>query len=244
MRLLIIEDEPLIARRLEQFARQILGDRVNAVRTAADFESAREQLATSAFDLVLLDLNLEGADGLGLLTASVAGSFHTVVVSAYTEQAIRCFEFGVLDFVPKPFTRERLAKALERAVATGGARHSPAANCLAVRKLGRLEIVPIGDILYLEGADKYTELVLRDGRRELHDKLLSGLESILPEVFERIHKSYIVRWDEVVRLHSAEGGHHEAELRNGLRLPVGRARYADLKVRLEGDSIQEDSSRR
>jgi DNA-binding LytR/AlgR family response regulator len=71
--------------------------------------------------------------------------------------------------------------------------------------------------------------VLANGRRELHDKTLERLEAVLPPAFERIHKSYLVRWSAVKALHAREGSRYAAELRNGLFLPVGRQRYKELR---------------
>ncbi len=231
MRILIVEDEPLLAQRLERFCREIVGDRLESLRVATMFSEASARLDESPIDLLLLDLNLHGRDGMQLLASTVAGSFHTIIVSANTEQALRAFEYGVLDFVPKPFSRERLEQALAR-VTEREARAATAAKFLAVRKQGKVELVPIDRVLYVEGAGAYAELVLEDGRRELHDKTLEKLHALLPPVFERIHKSYIVRMTAVKTLHAQEGSHYEAELRNGLRLPVGRTRYKELREKL------------
>jgi two-component system, LytTR family, response regulator LytT len=231
MRVLIVEDEPLLARRLERFCREILADRLESIRVATRFSEAGARLDESPIDLLLLDLNLHGHDGMELLAASVAGSFHTIIVSANTEQALRAFEYGVVDFVPKPFSRERMAQALARVTERNG-RTAGAAKFLAVRKHGKVELVPIDRIAYVEGAGAYAEVVLDDGRRELHDKTLEKLHALLPPVFERIHKSYIVRLTDVKALHAQEGSHYEAELRNGLRLPVGRTRYKELREKL------------
>lgn len=231
MRVLIVEDEPLLAQRLERFCREILGERLESIRVASLLSEASARLDESPIDLLLLDLNLHGRDGMELLARSVAGSFHTVIVSANTEQALRAFEYGVIDFVPKPFSRERLAQALQRVTEKDG-RAAGATKFLAVRKLGKVELVPIDSILYLEGAGAYAEIVLEDGRRELHDKTLEKLHALLPPLFERIHKSYVVRWSAVKTLHAAEGSHYEIELRNGVRLPVGRARYKELREKL------------
>lgn len=228
MKLLIVEDEPLLAQRLERFCREILGDRLESVRLATLLSEASARLDESPIDLLLLDLNLHGRDGMELLASSVAGSFHTIIVSANTEQALRAFEYGVIDFVPKPFSRERLAQAIQRATEREG-RAACAAKYLAVRKHGRVELVPIDRVLYVEGAGAYAELVLDDGRRELHDKTLEKLHALLPPVFERIHKSYVVRMSAVKALHAQEGSHYEMELRNGVRLPVGRTRYKELR---------------
>ncbi len=101
-----------------------------------------------------------------------------------------------------------------------------------MKKHGRVELVPIDRIVHLEGAGAYAELVLDDGRRELHDKTLEKLHALLPPGFERIHKSHVVRWGAVKALHASERSHYEAELRNGLRLPVGRTRYKELRAKL------------
>ncbi len=231
MRILIVEDEPLLAQRLERFCREIIADKIVSIRIASFFSEASARLDESPIDLLLLDLNLHGRDGMQLLASSVAGSFHTVIVSANIDQALRAFEYGVLDFVPKPFSRERLAAALQR-VTERDARAASAAKYLAVRKHGRVELVPIDRILYVEGAGAYAELVLDNGHRELHDKTLEKLHAVLPPVFERIHKSYLVRFDAVKTLHAQEGSHYEAELHNGLRLPVGRTRYKELREKL------------
>jgi DNA-binding LytR/AlgR family response regulator len=228
---LIVEDEPLLAQRLERFCREILGEKLESVRVTSLFSEASARLDESPINLLLLDLNLHGRDGMELLARSVAGSFHTIIVSASTEQALRAFEFGVIDFVPKPFSKERLAQAIARVTEREG-RAAGAAKFLAVKKYGKVELVPIDRVLYVEGAGAYAELVLDDGKRELHDKTLEKLHALLPPGFERMHKSFIVRWSAVKALHAQEGSHYEAELKNGLRLPVGRTRYKELREKL------------
>ncbi|MEO6246688.1 MAG: LytTR family DNA-binding domain-containing protein, partial [Opitutaceae bacterium] len=207
------------------------GDRLESLRVAETFDAAGVALAEAPIDVLLLDLNLAGRDGMSLLESNVAGSFHTIIVSANTEHALRAFEHGVIDFVAKPFTEERLAEALRRVIdPTGRAPH--AARFLTVRKQGRIELVPIDDVLYVQGADDYSELILVNGRRELHHKTLEQLQKVLPPVFARIHRSYLVRLSAVKALHAHEGSRYEAELRNGARLPVGRTRYKELRETL------------
>jgi DNA-binding LytR/AlgR family response regulator len=231
MRVLIVEDEPLLAQRVERFCREILGEKLESIRVATVFSEASARLDEAPIDLLLLDLNLHGRDGMELIKASVAGSFHTIIVSANTDQALRAFEFGVVDFVPKPFSKERLAQALARVTGREG-RTAGAAKYLAVKKYGRVELVEIDRIVFLEGAGAYAELVLDNGKRELHDKTLEKLHALLPPGFERVHKSYVVRWSAVKALHAQEGSHYEVELRNGVRLPVGRTRYKELREKL------------
>lgn len=231
MRLLIVEDEPLIAQRLERMCREILGAQLETVDHAARSDETAARLAGTPIDLLLLDLNLKGSDGMLLLKHSVAGSFHTIIVSANTDRALEAFEHGVLDFVPKPFSRERLAAALARST-SAEARADYAAKFLAVRKYGRVELVRVDDVVYAKGAGAYSELVLESGATELHDKSLEKLQALLPPVFERIHKSYLVRMSAVKTLHAQEGSHYEAELKSGVRLPIGRTRYKEIREKI------------
>ncbi len=232
MKVLIVEDEPLVAQRLARFCREVLGDALEKLQLASGRDEAGAWMAENPCDVALLDLNLEGQDGMELLKLSVASSFHTIIVSANTDRALEAFQYGVLDFVPKPFTRERLAQALARVSSPLG-RAAFAARTLAVKKAGRVELVAVDDILYVQGAGNYSELVLVNGRRELHDKTLEKLEAVLPADFQRIHKSYLVRMSTMKALHAAEGSHYEAELKNGTCLPIGRGRYKEIREKLQ-----------
>jgi DNA-binding LytR/AlgR family response regulator len=174
---------------------------------------------------------VQEGNGLELPPANPANPFQTIVVSARTDLALHAFECGVLDFVPKPVTRERLARALRRVTPRSeSAPHSQ--RFLAVRRFGRIDLVAVEDLLYVEGADKYSELVLANGQRNFYDKCLGRLEASLPRSFVRIHKSYLVRFAMVSRLHVLKGSRYFAELKNGQRLPVGRSRYERVKSQL------------
>ena len=135
MKLLVVEDEPLVAQRWAGFCREILADGLDKLHVAAIQAEAGAWLAENPVDPALLDLNLEGQDGMELLKRSVASSFHTIIVSANTDRALEAFQYGVLDFVPKPFSRERLARALARSRGPLG-RAAQAAQYLALKKGG------------------------------------------------------------------------------------------------------------
>ena len=103
---------------------------------------------------------------------------------------------------------------------------------LGLRRFGRIDFVPLDDLLYVEGADKYSELVLVNGQRNFHDKCLGRLEATLSPSFVRIHKSYLVRFAMISRLRVQKGSRYFAELKSGQRLPVGRSRYKIIKSQL------------
>jgi len=230
VRILIVEDEPIIARRTARLTRSILGEANLTIETAEQLDAAHDALRADDIELLFLDLNLHGADGFDLLKASVAGAFHTIVISAYTDRAIEAFKLGVLDFIGKPFGRERLAQALRRL--RTDARTDPPARYLAVRTGGRVTLIDVERVHYLQGAGSYSELVLHDGSTELHDKSLKRLVTLLPGDFVRIHRSYVVRMSAVAHVHSREGSRYAVELRDGTMLPVGRTRIDAVRQRL------------
>lgn len=112
--LLIVEDEPIVAQRVERLCREILSDQLAQCLVAGSTAEAFNLLDANTIDLTLLDLNLAGQDGFDLLRRFAARPAHTIVVSAETTRAIEAFDLGVLDFVAKPFTKERLEKAIDR----------------------------------------------------------------------------------------------------------------------------------
>ncbi|MEO8532144.1 MAG: response regulator transcription factor [Flavobacterium sp.] len=230
MRILIIEDEARIARRIERMTRDFF-DKELQILLCDSLENGLSTIEKYPIDLLLLDLNLNGEDGFDILQAFVAGSFQTIVISAYTDKAITAFAYGVLDFVPKPFDQSRLERAFTRFTTTGK-QSGGETKFLAVKKARTIRLIPINNIRYIKGAGIYTELHLSDGRIELHDKSLESLEKLLPPTFERIHKSFIVCWHEADKLIAEAGGKYSLLLKNEEVLPVGRLKYKEIKHKL------------
>lgn len=236
MNVLIVEDERVAARRLERLTREVLEDRAQEITRLETLKEALEFLENNSIDLLLLDLNLNGLDGFDILKDAVAESFQTVIVSANTDRAIEAYEYGVLDFIPKPFEKKRLMKAFER---LEGERDSGGSNTnvLVIKNRGRLSMIDINDVHYIKGAGDYSEINLKNGEMRLHSKSLESLMKILPNSYRRIHKSYIVDLNLISDLHIHGGGRYECELDDGIKLPVSRTRYRDLLADLEKDSM-------
>ncbi|MBG6129493.1 DNA-binding LytR/AlgR family response regulator [Aquimarina sp. EL_43] len=229
MNILIVEDESRIAKRIERMTRDIFGDTLQSLTHINRLHKALTYIETHSLDLVLLDLNLNGENGFDLLTTVVSQSFHTIVISAYKDQAITAFEYGVLDFVPKPFNRDRLEQAFNRTITKEKPENK--IKYLAVKGRHRIQLIPIEDLLYIKGAGVYTELFLADGKKELHDKSLEKLEQLLSPTFERIHKSYLMKMSEVKEIVVKSGSKYMAELKNGELIPIGRTKYKDIKAK-------------
>ncbi len=215
---------------LERECRAILAGNVSRFEAVVSISAALERIAEERFDVVLVE-PVPGRDDVERLARAREFPFDIVVISAHPELAIRAFACGVLDFVPKPMARERLALALGR-VRVPNAAVARSDRFIAVRRLGRIELIPLDDLLYVAGADKYSELVLANGRRNFHDQSLGRMEAVLAAAFVRIHKSYLVRFAMVARLRVFKGSRYFAEFKNGMRLPVGRTHYRQIKSRL------------
>lgn len=228
MNLLIVEDEARIAKRIERMTREILGDALQSLTHIHTLQEALTFMEAQTPDLVLLDLNLNGENGFDLLKKAVSHPFHTIVISAYKDQAITAFEYGVLDFVPKPFNQDRLEQAFSRISKTGHEEKHPV-KYLAVRKRQQVQLIPLEELLYVKGAGTYAELFLSNGAKALHDKSLEKLEQLLSPAFERVHKSYLVKAAEIKAIGVQTGSKYWAELKNGARIPVGRTKYKSLK---------------
>ena len=229
MNLLLVEDEFMVAKRLRRFVEQALGEQITRINHFATLDDARDFIDSNEIDVLFLDLNLNGQDGFELLKQQVSRSFHTIVVSANADRAIEAFDIGVLDFVAKPFTYERVEKAVNRLIgSTGGGR----SKFISYRHLGKVELLAIDDILFLQASGHYCEVHLKSGKTILHDKTLDRLLNLLPENFMRIHRSYAVPLNNLKSVHAEQGSKYWLTLHDGTELPVGRTRYKELKNKL------------
>lgn len=227
MNILIVEDEQRVARQLEKMIRQIIGRQIKKCWIVDELDEAQKLLYSQVIDLLFLDLNLHGEDGFELLKNRPAGNFNTIITSAYQTKAIEAFDHGVVDFVTKPFLKDRLEIAIQRhfAQTPGGVN-----RYLLVKKSLENRVVDLLKLMYIEAQGKHSRLFLSSGEEE-HHKSLEQLQQSLPSSFERVHKSYIVNMDQVAELKIMPGSKYVLVLQNGQRVPVGRVHYNRLKGR-------------
>jgi DNA-binding LytR/AlgR family response regulator len=220
----IAEDEPVIAQRLVRLTRSILQNDAAVVECAPDLRSALRLLTGRNQPVLILDLNLGGEDGFALVRDAVAQPCRTIVVSANTDRAMEAFELGVVDFVAKPFTEERLALALRRAKESTGER----TRYLAVSQAGKVELVPLSSVAAIHGDDDYSSIETLDGRKHLHSKTLAALMEVLPATFRRVHRSHIVNLAHVQRIVADKHGARRVMLSNGSSVPISRSQAKEL----------------
>lgn len=227
MNILLVEDEGRIAKRLERILRSILGTSISSIAICDSLELGLNSIKTRTPDLLFLDLNLNGEDGYEILREVASESFHTIIVSAHKDRAIKAFEFGVLDFVPKPFSEERLSAALQKLYEKRQEQHQ--IKFLSIKKRGKCFLLNVDKVKFVKGAGIYTEINMEDGCTEIHNKSMENLSILLPDNFERIHKSYLVDMNRAKEIIIEPGSKYNLLLANGDRLPMGRTRYKEVK---------------
>jgi two-component system response regulator LytT len=232
MHILIVEDDLPLAEDIQSLVKQILKKEISSIHIETTLDNALAYLNEKPIDVLLLDLNLNARDGFQILKQVVSKSFHTIVISANINRAIEAFEYGVLDFVPKPYSTERL-KAAFRRLESSHAVDGHAMKYLSVKKGFNIQIFPIDIIRYFKSANIYVELHLKDERIEIYDKPIKKIIPLLPSNYYRIHKSYIVNIDTIEKIQARGGGQYHVILKSGDCLPVSRQKIKTLKQLLD-----------
>jgi two-component system LytT family response regulator len=244
MRVIIVDDE-LLARAVLREHLAAYAD-VEIVGECANGFEAVKAIAELAPDLVFLDIQMPKLDGFEVVELAGAGTQY-VFVTAYDQFALRAFEVHALDYLLKPFARERLEQALAHArkrlgspaVAAAGSQAVAAAQEAAQRRTplsrilirdgARVQVIPADSIDYIEAQDDYVQ-VAAAGKAWLKSQRLSELEEQLdPGAFLRVHRSYIVSLAAIERIDAVGKDSHCAVLRGGARIPVSRTGYQKLK---------------
>jgi len=197
MRVLIVDDEALARLRLRSLIESIEAPAAQVAGEAADAGEALAWLREHPADVLLLDINMPGRNGLALASAlkSMAAAPAVVFVTAFAEHAVEAFELEAVDYLTKPVRRERLQAALQR-VAQRQTPPTPAAAgdaapVIVVQDRGRVLRLPLGEVLYLKAELKYVTLRTA-GHSYVLDEALSELEERLGEGFIRVHRNALV----------------------------------------------------
>jgi two-component system LytT family response regulator len=241
LRVLIVDDEPPARRRLRALLEA--DPEVTVVGECGDGPAAVAALRRDACDLVFLDVQMPGLDGLEVVRAVGPERMPAVVfVTAHACHAVPAFDAAAVDYLLKPFDRERFAQALERAKEAVRGRRllaapppAPAqrpAGRLLLRGQGRLYFLAADEIDWVEAAGNYLRLHA-GGKTHLLRATLGGLAARLdPTRFVRIHRSALVNLDRVEELQPLFHGDYAVLLRDGTRLTLSRAYRAGLAARL------------
>jgi two-component system LytT family response regulator len=253
LRIIIADDEPLARSRL----RSLLPSDV-ALEVIAECSSGTEALESirrDKPDIVFLDMQMPGCDGLQVVSGLDPAERPAIVfVTAHDKFAVDAFGVRAVDYVLKPFDRQRLEMAIERAAEFVAARRAgslgarlegllagtPAAahrrpERLAIKTDGRFVFLKFGEIVWVEAADNYVVIHTSGGDRLMVRETLSSIEGRLgTREFTRVNRSAVVRLDQVKELQPNLQGDYMVILEKGLRLPLSRNLRAQFEKLLMG----------
>jgi two-component system, LytTR family, response regulator len=243
-RILIADDEELARDVLLMFLGE--NDSCEIVAVCQSGAETLQAIETQKPDIIFLDIQMPNGTGLEVLRKMQSAEMPVVVfVTAFDEHAIEAFNLAAVDYLLKPFDRERFAKSLERALNQVKLRRKNKAilpteiydklfeklnlqppqtfpTRFMIRENGRVRFVNVEETEAILAADDYVELV-QNGKKILLHETLSGLENRLdPQKFCRIHRSTIVNLNYIKELHPFRNGDYTVVLTTGSQLRLSR----------------------
>jgi two-component system LytT family response regulator len=242
-KVLIIDDEPLarslVKEYLEDHAQfEVAGECDNG------FEGVKA-IAKAKPDLIFLDVQMPRISGFEMLEL-LEQPPPVIFTTAFDEYALRAFEQNAIDYLLKPFSKERFDEAIQKwqQRVPGNTGYQALQNFagkdmliadhsrIVVRNNSEISIIPVGDITYLEAFDDYVKIFTKD-TYYLKKKTMSFYEETLdPQKFFRIHRSFIINLSELTRIEPMEKNSYVALLKNGKKVPISRSSYSKLREKL------------
>ncbi|MBK8344420.1 MAG: response regulator [Bacteroidetes bacterium] len=239
IKVIIIDDEPLARSIVREYITQYndievvaeCGDGFEGVKAITQFEP----------DLIFLDIQMPKINGFEML--ELLDKMPSVIfTTAFDEYALKAFEIHAIDYLLKPFNKERFDKAVSRWKALQPPRSSNTPALLetiaeqeqqpqrvVIKLNNKIKIIPFSDIIYIEAAEDYVFIHTSEGRYMKH-KTMTFFENALDKnIYVRCHRSFIVNVQLINRLEVYEKDSHVAILTTGAKVQVSKSGYSKLK---------------
>jgi two-component system LytT family response regulator len=239
-RALIIDDEPLARMVVREYLQGF--EQIEVMQECSDGFEGLKAIQQYQPDLIFLDVQMPKINGFEMLEL-VDQPPAVIFTTAFDEYAIKAFEAHAVDYLLKPFNKDRFNKAIEKYLAQApGApspkkteevlesSNSPAQHERIVVKTGtKVKIIPVQDVIYLAADDDYVSVYTAEGSY-LKNKTMNFFEKALdPRYFVRVHRSYMIAIQQITRIDPYEKDAHLAILKSGAKIPVSKTGYVKLK---------------
>jgi two-component system LytT family response regulator len=221
MKVVVADDELVARKRVTRLLEAMPG-----VIVVASVESGEQALAAAAEhrpDVLVLDISMAGISGLEARALLPAGGPAVIFVTAHAEHAVEAFDLGVVDYVLKPVTAARLAKALERVKQRGVDR-------LPIKTRTGIVLVDPETVVYA-AFDGALVTIVTASESHVSTLTLAELAERLPHL-ERVDRRHLLNIREIARLEPQDTGGYIAVTKSGARVPVSRQAGRDLCARL------------
>jgi two-component system LytT family response regulator len=219
-----VDDEPVA---LDIIRRHTAGiPYLNLLATFTDARAGFDFMAANRVDLIFLDIQMPGMNGLDL-ARRLSPEVQVVFVTAHADYAIDGFELAATDFLLKPINQERLVKATSLVLRRAEQKGTP--QSIFIKDGYNLVRIDLARLLYVRADDNYLNFI-ESSRYTLSRMKMNDLEKKMPSNFQRVHKSYLVNLDAI------EGLQNNRILIGKVEIPVSRSVLPELKAKLSASS--------
>jgi two-component system LytT family response regulator len=241
-KVLIIDDEPLARLIVKEYLQSY--PQIELLQECNNGFEGVKAIQQHQPDLIFLDVQMPKINGFEMLEL-ITDPPAVIFTTAFDEYAIKAFENNTVDYLLKPFSKERFDKAIQKwldnkteNVAKTNTQtlletvaQSPAQNQRVVVKIaGKIKIIPVEEIIFLEASDDYVKIHTKEGSF-LKNKTMGYFENVLDaQQFVRTHRSYIVSIQQVTRIDPYEKESYLVILKSGEKVPVSKTGYGKLKM--------------
>lgn len=237
MKAIIIDDEPLARSLVKEYLHAY--NNIELVEECNDGFEGVKAIHQHNPDIIFLDIQMPKINGFEMLEL-IDNPPHVVFTTAFEEYAVKAFETHALDYLLKPFSKDRFDRCIQKllqqkaslqteALLESAAQSPLQNNRIVVKDGGKIKIIPVVQVQYLEAADDYVKIYVSEGCF-LKKKTMQYFEQLLqPHHFVRIHRSFIINTQLITRIDPYEKESHLVLLTSGAKLPVSKAGYLKLK---------------
>jgi len=240
LKTIIVEDEELARNLLKSFLKDV--ENIEVVAECENGFEGVKMINELKPDLVFLDIQMPKITGFEMLEL-LDHKPHIIFATAYDQYAIKAFEYNAADYLLKPYSRERLKEAIGKVaerIENEGSVSDVAEKVseypkgeyldrIVVKDRHKINIIPASDVRYIESMDDYVMIYTQNGRH-MKQQTMKYFESALdPKNFIRIHRSYIVKVDEINEIQQYEKESYIVILHDKTKLKVSKSGYKNLK---------------
>lgn len=237
-KVIIIDDEPLARSMVKEY----LADHadIEVVQECGDGFEGVKAITHHLPDLIFLDIQMPKITGFEMLEL-VDNPPDIIFTTAFDEYAMQAFETNAIDYLLKPFSKDRFDKAIAKwrnqltksdsvkNIIEDSVKQPEESNRVVVKAGNTIKIIPVEDIHFIEAYDDYVKIHTKDGFH-LKKKTMSFFEKALDDKqFVRVHRSYIISLQQLTKIEMKEKDSHVVKMKTGAVVPMSKSGYAKLK---------------
>ena len=257
IKVLIADDEPLAREIIFSYLKDF---NINSVIEVTNGKEAVEQINSTQPDLVFMDIEMPILDGISVFDSEKLNHFPVVVfTTAYNQFAIKAFELNAVDYLLKPFDRERFHAAVNKSLeklklkefknfhdqwnkinsdllmAQSESNEHQYLSKLVVRDSKRIRHIDTASVYYIQASGDYIEIVDNQNKFLIYKAISDIQKKLDPSVFRRVHKSYIINCNHILEIRPLTNSEYQFHLSNGMIIKSGRTYKTEIEDLVKGN---------